>query len=222
MEELQSTEILDREILEDARKKAYRILKTADDTVKTKSGEWEKKLAVTLDELEKKYSEQGKLAAVEIMAFLPMDKRRVKAEKIESLLHLAAKTWYTGLNRRGVLDLLEKELAKRLAACDEFAVSGEGRAMIRKIERAEAEDILKRLLPGKPFYIEETHSAADYPELVLETREERIYASIGKIVDYFLSEKRAELIEALLGRTVLFDNTALMGPTECTGGESPC
>ena len=33
MEELQSTDILDREILEDARKKAYRILKTAAETV---------------------------------------------------------------------------------------------------------------------------------------------------------------------------------------------
>jgi hypothetical protein len=86
MEELQSTEALDREILEDARKKAHRILKTADDTIKAKSTEWEKNTAAALGELEKKYAAQGKIAASEIMAFLPMDKHRLRATKIEELL----------------------------------------------------------------------------------------------------------------------------------------
>ena len=54
MEELQSTEILEREILEDARKKAMRILKTADDTIRAKTAEWEKKTADAVAELEKK------------------------------------------------------------------------------------------------------------------------------------------------------------------------
>jgi hypothetical protein len=42
MEELQSTEALDREILEDARKKAFKILKGADETLASSKTAWEK------------------------------------------------------------------------------------------------------------------------------------------------------------------------------------
>ena len=204
MEELQSTEILDREILEDARKKAHRVLKTAEDTINAKSADWEKNLSAALKELEKKYAQQGELVTDEIMAHLPIDKHRIKAKKIEEMLSSAVKTWYTGLSRGRVLDLLKKELEKRLAACDTFAGSGKIHVKIHQIERKEAEALLKAVLPGKsgvdtPCIIEETNSVSPYPEIVLETPELRIYASIGKIVDFFLSEKRAELAEALLG-----------------------
>ena len=201
MEELQSTDILDREILEDARKKAHRILTTAEETIKSKSADWDRNLSATLDELEKKYAQQGQLAANEIMARLPIDKHRAKAKKIEELLRSAAKTWYDGLSRGRVLDLLKKELAKRLAAAEKFNADDGVRAQIHEVGRAEAQTILQAVLPGKSCVIEEIHSASAYPEIIVETPQARIYASIGKTVDYFLGEKRAELIEALLNQT---------------------
>ena len=206
MEELQSTEILDREILEDARKKAHRILKTAEDTIKAKTADWEKNLSETLDKLEQKYAEQGKLAVDEIMARLPIDKQRTKAKKIEELLYAAVESWYAGLSRERVLELLKKELALRLAASDKDAIDGEMRAKIFKIERKEAEALLRELAPyvqGKPggsCTIEEIHSTSAYPEIVLETPKARIHASISKTVDFLLGEKRSELVEALLGK----------------------
>ena len=208
MEELKSTENLEREILEDARKKAQRILKTADDSVKNKAAEWDKKTTEALKELEKKFAEQGRLALDEIMAVLPMDKRRAKAEKIESLLRSAVETWYAGLSREKVLGLIKKELAKRLAVCREFAAAGGGQylAGIYKITRAEAESVLEEVLPGKPCQIEEAQSVSHrkhdgYPEFILENDDVRIYASIGKTVDFLLHKERAGLIEALLGDT---------------------
>jgi len=211
MEELQSTELLDREILEDARKKAHRILKTAEDTIKTKSAEWEQKLSASLVELEEKYAQQGKLAADEIMARLPIDKRRTKAKKIEELLRSAAETWYGGLSRGRVLDLLKKELEKRLAATEKFTADGGIHVQIHKIERTEAQTVLQAVLPGKPCVIEEIHSDSAYPEIILETPQARIYASIGKIVDFLLGKKRAELVEALLGEAALLDQTETDG-----------
>ena len=56
MEELQSTEVLDREILEDARKKALRILKSSEDTVKTHDQEWENKIAENINQIKNKYA----------------------------------------------------------------------------------------------------------------------------------------------------------------------
>lgn len=203
MEELQSTEILDREILEDARKKASRILKTADDTVKSKAAEWEKKTASAVGEMEQRFSQQARGAVDEIMAVLPIDKRRAKAKKVEELLKTAVEGWYSRLSRQQVLALLRQELAKRVADYSESTgpdALGEIRATIHKISRDEAQAILQAVLPGRPCAVEEARSAAAYPELVLETREARIHASIGKAVDFYLGEQRAELLEALLGK----------------------
>ena len=197
MEELQSTEILDREILEDARKKALRILKTADDTVRVQTAEWEKKIAANLDELEKTHTEQCKIATAEIMARLPTDKRRAKAEKIENLLHDAVASWYAGLSRSRILEMIKEELVKRISQVEEFAAAGQRRALVSALERKEAETILKTVTGT--CTIEEVPSVHGYPEIVLETGNVRVTASIQKTVDYLLQKKRAELIEALLG-----------------------
>ncbi|MDR0316366.1 MAG: hypothetical protein LBH97_05640 [Treponema sp.] len=203
MEELQSTEKLDREILEDARKKAFKILKTADDTIKAKTTEREKETAASLDELNKKYAGLRERASEEIIARLPMDKQRAKAEKIERLLQTAVEAWYAGLSRPQVFDLLKRELAKRLAVCTATAASGEWRVLISGLQRGEAETLLKETLPNAACTIEQAPAAGIYPELVLETKELRITASVSKTVDFFLHEKRAELAEALLGQAAL-------------------
>jgi molybdopterin converting factor small subunit len=198
MEELQSTEILDREILEDARKKAWRILKTADETVQSKTSEWEKKTAATVDELARNFAGQRKLAAAEIMARLPVDKRRVKVEKIENMLQSAVKDWYAALGRERILNLLKNELAVRLASTDELT-GCDIHAVIHNLERGEAEAILRTVLHGVAFTIEAAAAACDFPEIILETKKLRVTASIQKTVEFFLQEKRAELVEALLG-----------------------
>ena len=221
MEELQTTEILDREILEDARKKAFRILKTAEDTIQAKTAEWEKNLMATLGELEKKYERQGKIAVDGIMIPLQTDKRRVKARKIEDLLHNATETWYAGLSRERILDLLKKELTQRIADSGIQANPHELRVQFYKIEKAEAQTLMQAILPGMPCTVEPIHSVSAYPEIILETKEARVYASIGKTVDYYLSVQRAELIEALLGRAALVDRTDPADAAPHNGGEIP-
>jgi vacuolar-type H+-ATPase subunit E/Vma4 len=205
MEELQSTDILDREILEDARKKALRILKTADDTARAKTAEWDKKTAQALDELAKKHVEHCRLASADIMARLPTDKRRAKAEKIENLLRGAVEAWYAGLSRAEVLGMLKSELEKRTAQVEEFStadsqrrVRASGKVRISGLSRSEAEAILQAVSGNR--VIEEVPSVHGFPEIVLETGNVRVTSSIQKTVDYLLQERRAELIEALLGK----------------------
>jgi len=199
MEELQSTDNLDKEILEDARKKAHKILKAADDTIKSKTADWEKKLTATLGELEEKYAKNSKSITEEIMAVLPIDKQRARARKIEELLNSAVESWYVRLNRKRVLDFLQMELSKRLASCGGFSSSEQINAYIHKVEKPEAEAIIKAVLPGKACNIEKTQSTAAYPQIILENKDVRIYASVGKAVEFILGEKREELIAALLG-----------------------
>jgi len=211
MEELQSTELLDREILEDARKKAARILKTADETIQAQTAEWEKKTVEGINELNKKFNEQKEAEAEKVMARLPIDKLRAKVEKIESLLQSAVEDWYKSLSRARIVELLTGELEKRIALCEEFspdkgpkkssAKASQTRALYCGLERKEADTALKVL--GGPCVIEEETSIHHYPSIVLETGGVRIIASIQKTIDFYLQEKRAELVEALVGRAFM-------------------
>jgi hypothetical protein len=112
MEELRSTEVLDREILEDARRKAQRLLKTADETAASGTKAWEKKTEAAVAGARSRYAEQIALSRGEIMARLPLDKRRSRLEKIESLLKEAAASYLAELPRKKLLSLLETELKK--------------------------------------------------------------------------------------------------------------
>jgi len=194
MEELQSTEILEREILEDARKKALRILKTAEETIKAKNAEWEKKTASLISELEEKYNEENKLTTEKLMARLPIDKLRSKVEKTESLLHSAMESWYQKLSREEILNLLRKELSDRLEAGD-FSGSSAKKAYYHSLDRKDAETLLKSA--GEKIILEEEVSADHYPSITLETENVKITASIQNIIDYYLLEKREELVEAM-------------------------
>jgi len=207
MEELNSTEILDKEVLEDARRKAMRILKTADDAISAKTSEWEKKTCEAVNELEKKYNGLREEAAVNIMARLPVDKLRTKAEKVENILQDAVNTWYGSLSRVRVLEILTNEFAKRLALCAEFASSAKKRVIYSALDRKEAEDVLKNAgsIASKNWAdcgMEETVSDS-FPSITLETEDIRITASIQKAVNLLLQEKRAELVEALVGNTFM-------------------
>jgi len=194
MEELQSTEILEREILEDARKKAARILKSAEDTMRAKDAQWENKTASAIGDLEAKYGEEKKLATEKLMARLPIDKLRSKVEKTESLLHEAMEGWYQKLGRWEILALLRKELSDRLEAGG-FSASSAKKAYYHALELGEARDLLK--FAGADIVPQEALSSNHYPSITLETDDARITASIQNIIDYYLLEKREELVEAM-------------------------
>ena len=198
MEELQSTEILDREILEDARKKAVRTLKTADDSVRAQNADWEKRAAESIKELEKKYGELREEARENIMARLPIDKRRAKVEKIENLLNSAVESWYDSLSRARIIEMMTAELAKRLALCEEFSLSSKKRAFFSGLGKEEAKTVLKNA--GVDLNIEEIQAVHRFPSIILESERVKIIVSILKMVDFLLQEKRAELVEALVGR----------------------
>jgi vacuolar-type H+-ATPase subunit E/Vma4 len=207
MEELNSTEILDREILEDARKKAMRILKTTDDTIHAKTSEWENKTREAINELEKKYNSQLKEASVNIMARLPVDKLRTKAEKIENILQSAVKAWYESLSRQRIMEILTNEFTKRLAVCAEFADSNKKRVFYSALDRKEVEQVIKNASSSTSknwtdYSIEESFSDG-LPSITLETGDIRIIASIQKTVDLLLQEKRIELVEALVGNAFM-------------------
>jgi hypothetical protein len=232
MEELQSTEVLDREILGDARRKAFRIIKTADDTVKADALVWEKKTAQAVEDLRARFEERRLKSSQEIMARLPLDKRRAESEKIEFLVAQALDAWYCVQSRERILGFLEDELRLRLEGCPEFT-GRNVKAMFYRIEAGEGEALLARVLPRGSWEtvdyklsVEGAASASStgagaairasgvlsgkYPELVLDMPELRITASINMLVSSLLADYRAELTAALIGE----DSAVLAGRPE--------
>ncbi|MDR1446639.1 MAG: ATPase [Treponema sp.] len=205
MEELQSTEVLDREILEDARRKAFRILRGADDTVKANAQSWKKKSDEAITGLERRYALRQKRSAQEIMARLPLDKRRAKAERIEAFLLLSAERWYKKQPRERIIGLLETEMKSRLEEAP-GSLSESCRLIYAGLEKAEAETVIAGALGEasipKSLSLEEAH-VSSLPALTLDSPAVMIKVSIEMILDSILHEKREELVGALLGPEAL-------------------
>jgi hypothetical protein len=211
MEELRSTDILDREILEDARKKAYRILKTADDTVKSAEELWKKKTEDAAADIGRRYKFREEQAQVEIMARLPLDKRRIRSEKVESFLRSAMEGYLRGLSREKVLFLLEGELTKRFRECPELEDPrhGELPVIYRGLTQEEVRGLLQRVFPRGVWVLKQAEPGfrlhGTFPALVADTPAIRITASIDGMARELLADHRAELVAALLGEGFLGD-----------------
>jgi hypothetical protein len=206
MEELQSTEVLDKEILEDARKKAFRTLKSSEDAIKDACVAWEQKTQAAIRELQKKYAEKTKRDGDEIMARLVLDKNRLRSAKIESGLKNAAFSFLKSLNKDKQLELLEKELTMRLKeledAGDPITAKDEPEVYSRLLTKEETE----KLLPKKQKWtvIEPSltfKNAGQFPAIVINTKKVKLTASLDDTIEALLQDKRGELTAALFGAT---------------------
>ena len=176
MEELQSTEVLDREILEDARKKAARIIKSCEDTILAQDADWKKKLDDAICEIDVQFENNKKNETNVIMARLPVDKQREKLNLLENILNNAVYEWYKNLSKEKIHAILSRELKKRTDSCKNY-IDVSDKAILDEKEK--------------------------YPSLTLENKNVRIIVSMEKIIDELLGEKRYELIEALAGNEFL-------------------
>jgi hypothetical protein len=223
MEELRSTEVLEREILEDARKKAAKVLKTADDAIAQQRRDWEKKLGDDLESIRKSYMTRMKKTVEDIFARQPLDKRRLRLKTHEGFLSGAIDSFLSGLDRTRLISVLERELLERLQAVsdDSGAKSGVANnaskdAVVRYsgLSLDETRSILKKSQAAFDWQFQEDISSNDlsldgssarFPRIVIDTGAFRITASIESAAAALLKDNREELAAALLGREVIND-----------------
>jgi hypothetical protein len=208
MEELQSTEVLDKEILEDARKKARRILKAAEDAVAASAVAWEDRIVKDTGELKRSFTIRTEKAREELMARLPLDKRRAYSEKVEALLLAAMQDYLRSLSREKLLALLEKELRRCAAGLPELVPGSPppevgGRALTEDELRA----LVDKALPGINWTVQRTKDfhklPGNFPAIIVETPAVRLTASLDALAAAVLEDSRAELVSSLLGPSAL-------------------
>jgi V/A-type H+-transporting ATPase subunit E len=214
MEELQSTELLDREIREDAQKKAYRILKSADEAVQARDMVWEQKICTGLAGIRQKYAQGFETIQRELQARLVLDKRRIRAEKIEGLLASAMDAYFRSLPRKSLLSLLARELHRCVGEIQRTGEPASGfTVQCRGLTDAEGMQVLKTCLPPGTWTFSSAHSRLileeSFPEIVVDASTVQITISIRELGKTLLEDKRAELVEALMGPDVLVNEASL-------------
>ncbi|MDR0526060.1 MAG: ATPase [Spirochaetaceae bacterium] len=219
MEEIRSTETLDREILEEARKKAYRILKSAEESVKTAVETWALKTETDIAEIRSRYAQRLKVMKDELFARLILDKRRIRAEKIEGLLKSAMESYLRSLSREALLSILERTLRQRLdflRETGEFPDQTNLQVQSCNLEAGELERMLHRHLPkgswsavapepGKP----DPFLDARFPAVAITAPDLRIAASLDSLAGQLLEDNRAELAVSLVGEEILLEGGAI-------------
>lgn len=202
MEELRSTDALDREILEDARRKAEKALRAADQTALEVSASWDKKLAGDIAALERKHAQRIAALRTETFARFPLDQRRVRVQRAEKLLSESMDEFLRSLPRQRKLAVLERELFSRspeLSGDGELAVRAEG------LKEAEARAVLARALGDCAFSLQCVPGDDEKPSLVAERGRTSVRCGIARLGEDLLRENRAGLASALLGPEVVND-----------------
>lgn len=110
MEELRSTEILDKEIEADARKKAKKIIEKSEFECLKIIGETEEKVKAALQKKRKFYEEKLAVFAAGKAAYIPLEKERFLAEFYDEQVSAALNNYFSDAGKEKRLLWLEKKL----------------------------------------------------------------------------------------------------------------
>jgi len=219
MEELRSTDVLEKEILEEARRKAHRVLKTADDTIAAQKLDWDKKIEEDINFIRNFYVERTKKNNEDVFARLPLDKRRLRLGAEEKFLVNAMEEFLRSLDRETLLSILDQDLYIHLRACSEERTIYRASASYSGMNLAEARRVLGKVLKdinrgslaaiqAEDWDFLELKGLAtvhEFPYIVIDAQVLRIAASVENFVTSLMKDQRAELAIALLGEGVLND-----------------
>jgi hypothetical protein len=201
MEELLSTDNIHREILDDAGRKAQKLLKGAEGVVASMAAEWDRKLQKAVAEVKARYDAEIGEKQVEGNARLAMDKARAKLTKISGELDHAVSAFFRDLPQNDRLSVLEHALSLRLANVK--AADDDGFSCLQVetcgVNRAETKALLGRLSLAAAQIDERTAVNDELPTIILSTGDIKITASLQVEADSILLKKRSEAAEALFG-----------------------
>ena len=110
MEVIKSSDILEKQILEDARKKANRILKNAEKECKKIEEEELKFRTQRINELESEFSKINDKAVREINAKLPLELMRIKLLYIDKILNNCIDDFFNRISSEELLKIIKIDL----------------------------------------------------------------------------------------------------------------
>lgn len=207
MEELRSTEILDKEIQVSARKKAERILAKADEDCKNLENSVSEKVNTAKNEVEALFAQRLDAIKKDSEASVPLEKQRLLVTFIQNEIIRHINEYLEALGEEKRIELVLKNGQE---ICSRIAENAKVRAFVYGFDCKKVEKSLKKLLGTKLLATEETvfgkvaleESFIELKEgiiLVTEDGSIKIRFTLCEIVNAVLDKYREEMKDALFG-----------------------
>lgn len=205
MEEFRSTEILDKEIQADARKKAEKILAKADVDCALLLEEVSRRIEKAKKELEDKYS--LKIAAFEkdLSATLPLEKERFLVSFIQSSIEKAINAYLAKLSDEEKIDLVLKKSVKIEDVLKSKKLNalyyGFQESLVKKTVGKKFNLISVKETEFNKMIIENDLGITDRKGIILESEDKaiRVRMTLSEVISQIQDKYRAELYSALFG-----------------------
>ena len=205
MEEFRSTEILDKEIQADARKKAEKILAKADVDCALLLEEVSGRIEKAKKELEDKYS--LKIAAFEkdLSATLPLEKERFLVSFIQSSIEKAINAYLAKLSDEEKIDLVLKKSVKIEDVLKSKKLNalyyGFQESLVKKTVGKKFNLISVKKTEFNKMIIENDLGITDRKGIILESEDKaiRVRMTLSEVISQIEDKYRAELYSALFG-----------------------
>ena len=205
MEEFRSTEILDKKIQADARKKAEKILAKADVDCALLLEEVSGRIEKAKKELEDKYA--LKIAAFEkdLSATLPLEKERFLVSFIQSSIEKAINAYLAKLSDEEKIDLVLKKSVKIEDVLKSKKLNalyyGFQESLVKKTVGKKFDLISVKETEFNKMIIENDLGITDRKGIILESEDKaiRVRMTLSEVISQIQDKYRAELYSALFG-----------------------
>ncbi|HNZ94110.1 MAG TPA: hypothetical protein PKL02_08220 [Rectinema sp.] len=196
MEEIRGTEALEREILEDARKRADRIIRKAEENARLLGAQTEQRIKEATAALLSEYQIKKRTAELEMLSRLPLEKARLDILYRDEMLRKALKEALASMNPR----LFGLWCVKRLACQAELVRKSPAKVLVHGLDSETMRDIGALFGQGSDISIEEAPTMK-VRGLIVEPMDAsyRISITENDLLEWLLDEKRGELAAALFG-----------------------
>lgn len=205
MEEFRSTEILDKEIQADARKKAEKILAKADVDCALLLEEVSGRIEKAKKELEDKYSLKIAAFEKELSATLPLEKERFLVSFIQSSIEKAINAYLAKLSDEEKIDLVLKKSVKIEDVLKSKKLNalyyGFQESLVKKTVGKKFNLISVKETEFNKMIIENDLGITDRKGIILESEDKaiRVRMTLSEVISQTQDKYRAELYSALFG-----------------------
>lgn len=205
MEEFRSTEILDKEIQADARKKAEKILAKADVDCALLLEEVSGRIEKAKKELEDKYSLKITAFEKDLSATLPLEKERFLVSFIQSSIEKAINAYLAKLSDEEKIDLVLKKSVKIEDVLKSKKLNalyyGFQESLVKKTVGKKFNLISVKETEFNKMIIENDLGITDRKGIILESEDKaiRVRMTLSEVISQIQDKYRAELYSALFG-----------------------
>ena len=203
MQELRSTDVLDKEIQTEARRKADKILKKAKEDSEQILASVDKNIEALKNE--KELQNQTKLAAFEKnqQAAVPLEKARFEVSYVQEKLSEGVNEWLSSMDIQKRLDLLFKDFKHQKGLKVHSYIYGFDFKTAKKyVEKILGSDLTacEETIFGK-IVVEDTCGLSNLEGVIIEADDKSIRSclTMSRVIGNLFDKNRMELAAALLG-----------------------